>query len=214
MDGGCAVSVMTGARYQRGMTLVEVVIALILFALISLALTSAMSTMGQTLSKSTARLDGINDMRIISDFLRKTVGAPFFVFRPVDGQNLFFHGDQNQLYWVGNLSGYQGPGGLHLMHLYLQPDKGGKGAALMLTYTRWYPDQNWVPDFSQAKPQILMTGVTDFSIQYQTVGTDAAWQSQWAHAAQYPQAVRLEIAVNHRHWPEITCWLGGVKSAM
>ena len=197
---------------QRGMTLVEVVIALVLFALISLALTSAMSTMGQTLTKSSARIDSISDMRLISDFLRKTVGAPFFAFRQVEQQNLFFHGDGRDLYWIGNLSGYQGPGGLHLMHLYLEPTAQG-GSQLMLAYTRWYPQPDWVPDFSQARPQVLITGVTDFSLQFQPTGADAAWQSDWTNPVQYPQAVRIRLAVDHRYWPEIVCWLGGVKNA-
>ncbi|MGC8698281.1 MAG: PulJ/GspJ family protein, partial [Halothiobacillus sp.] len=50
------------AKAQQGMTLIEVVIALVLFALIALALVSGMTTMGQTLTKSTQRIDQINDM--------------------------------------------------------------------------------------------------------------------------------------------------------
>lgn len=199
------------------MTLIEVVIALVLFALIALALVSAMSTMGQTLTRTTQRIDQVNDMRIITQFLRRTVGSPqpFFLAAP-DGSNVDFNGDASSLNFVGNLTGYQGPGGLHLMHLYVTQDPATNKKELMIQFIRWRPPSrgasNGLPDFSQSKPQMLINDVSDFSIHYLAPEGADDWQSQWARLDRYPAAIRLNIAVNGRYWPEIVMWIGAAKN--
>lgn len=197
---------------QRGMTLIEVVIALVLFALIALALVSGMNTMGQTLTKSTQRIDQINDMRLITQFLRQTLGSvqPFFV-PTADGRNADFHGDEHSLWFVGNMSGYQGPGGLHLIHLYTEPD-GRNGLKLFMQFTPWMPGANWVPDFSMSKPKLLIDGLTRFDLHYLAPEGSNAWQPQWTRLDRYPAAVRIQMAVQARFWPEMVVWLGGAKN--
>lgn len=202
---------------QTGMTLIEVVIALVLFALIALALVSAMSTMGQTLTRTTQRIDQVNDMRIITRFLRQTVGEPqpFFLAGP-DGANEDFNGEANQLTFVGNLTGYQGPGGLHFIHLYVNQDAASDKKELMMQFARWYPPMNGKPnqaaDFSQSKPQLLIKDVTDFSIHYLSPEGSDDWQSEWKRLDRYPAAIRLSVAVNGRYWPEIVMWIGAARN--
>ncbi len=199
------------------MTLIEVVIALVLFALIALALVSAMSTMGQTLTRSTQRIDQVNDMRIITQFLRQTVGAPqpFFLAAP-DGANVDFNGDSTSLTFVGNLTGYQGPGGLHLIHLYVAQDAETNKKELMMRFIRWRPPSGGAsdgpPDFSRSKPQMLIDDVSDFSIHYLAPEGSDDWQSQWTRLDRYPAAIRLNIAVDGRYWPEIVMWVGAAKN--
>ncbi|MHB8920968.1 MAG: prepilin-type N-terminal cleavage/methylation domain-containing protein [Halothiobacillus sp.] len=202
-------------RRQHGMTLIEVVIALVLFALIALALVSAMGTMGSTLTRSSQRIDDINDMRIITQFLRQTVGAPQLFFVPAaNGSNADFHGDQHSLYFVGNLSGYQGPGGLHLIHLYTATTGAADKQQLVVQFLPWQPGQQWVPDFSTAKPHVLIDGLSDFSIHYLAPeGTDN-WQPEWSRLDRYPLAIRLNIAVAGRYWPEIVNWIGGARNGL
>jgi general secretion pathway protein J len=200
---------------QRGMTLIEVVIALVLFALIALALVSAMGTMGSTLTRSSQRIDDINDMRIITQFLRETVGAPQPFFIPAqDGGNADFHGDQHSLYFVGNLSGYQGPGGLHLIHLYTVATGASGSQQLVVQFLPWQPGAQWVPDFSAVKPHVLINGVTNFSIHYLAPGGSDDWQPEWRRLDRYPLAIRLNIAVMGRYWPEIVNWIGGAKNGL
>lgn len=200
-------------RQQRGMTLIEVVIALVLFALIALALVSAVGTMGSTLTRSSQRIDDINDMRIVTQFLRQTVGAPQPFFIPAqNGSNADFHGDQRSLYFVGNLSGYQGPGGLHLIHLYLEGAGSSDKKELVVQFLPWRPGTQWVPDFSTAKPHVLLEGVSDFSIQYLAPDGADDWKSEWQRLDRYPLAIRLNIAVAGRYWPELVNWIGGAKN--
>lgn len=201
------------------MTLIEVVIALVLFALIALALVSAMSTMGKTLTRSTQRIDQVNDMRIISQFLRQTLGStqPFFLASP-DGSNVDFNGDSTHLEFVGNLTGHQGPGGLHFIRLYIQPDKKSDQKELMMQFTRWRPPQvgmgagSAAPDFVNSKQQVLVDHISDFSIKYLAPEGADDWQSQWARLDRYPAAVSLNIAVDGRYWPQMVIWVGGAKN--
>lgn len=201
------------SQRQSGMTLIEVVIALVLFALIALALVSGMSTMGQTITKSTQRIDQINDMRVISQFLRQTLGSaqPFFV-PSAEGLNADFHGDDQSLYFVGNMSGYQGPGGLHLIHLYTKPEQTQGKMQLLMQFIPWQPGAKWVPDFSAAKVETLINGVTGFTLHYMAPEKPDEWLPQWTRLDRYPAAVRIKIAVDNRYWPEMVVWLGGAKN--
>jgi len=201
------------AQHQCGMTLIEVVIALVLFALIALALVSAMGTMGSTLTRSSQRIDDVSDMRIVTQFLRQTVGAPLPFFIPAqNGSNADFHGDQHGLYFVGNLSGYQGPGGLHLIHLYIVDSKTIGQKQLVVQFLPWQPGAQWIPDFSSAKPHVLLDGVSEFSIQYLAPGAADDWVNEWQRLDRYPLAIRLSISVRGRYWPELVNWIGGAKN--
>lgn len=201
-----------GSAFQQGMTLIEVVIALVLFALIALALVSGMNTMGQTLTKSSQRIDQINDMRLITKFLRQTMSSTQPFFAPTaDGRNADFQGDEHSLWFVGNMSGYQGPGGLHLIHLYTQPE-GENKLRLLMQFTPWRPGANWTPDFSQVKPKLLIEGLTRFDLHYMTPETSSTWLPQWTRLDHYPAAIRLQIAVDGRYWPEMVIWVGGAKN--
>jgi general secretion pathway protein J len=200
-------------KLQYGMTLIEVVIALVLFALIALALVSGMNTMGQTLTKSTQRIDQISDMRIISQFLRRTVSSTQAFFLPAaDGHNVDFYGESNSLLFVGNMSGYQGPGGLHLIRIYTQPSDISGQQRLFMQFIPWQPGAGWAPNFAQSKPELLINGVTLFKLHYLAPEGGDAWQSQWTRLDQYPAAVRIQIAVHDRFWPEMVIWLGGTKN--
>lgn len=196
---------------QRGFTLIEVVISLVLFALISLALVSGMRTMSQTFTRTNDRVDTINDMRVISDFLRRTLGQPQLL-RPSskteDGANPYFHGTSTDLYFVGNLTGYQGPGGLQLIHLYLAGEGDG-GKRLMMQMRPWQEKPDWTPDWSAAKPQFLIGNVTHFALSYLAPGDKQDWREQWSYPRSYPRAIRLTMAVHGRYWPELVLWIGG-----
>lgn len=198
--------------FQQGLTLIEVVIALVLFSLIALALVSGMNTMGKTLTKSSQRIDQINDMRLITKFLRQTLSSAEPFFAPMaDGRNADFHGDQHNLWFVGNMSGYQGPGGLHLIHLYTQPD-GARKSKLLMQFTPWVPGAKWVPDFTHIKPKLLIDGLTQFEFHYMTPESPPTWLPQWTRLDRYPAAIRLQIAVDGRYWPEMVIWVGGAKN--
>lgn len=207
------------AKQQAGMTLIEVVIALVLFALIALALVSAMSTMGETLTRSTQRIDQVNDMRIISQFLRQTLGStqPFFLASP-DGSNADFNGDSAHLNFVGNLTGHQGPGGLQFMRLYLEQGIKGDQKELVMQFTPWRPPKvgggvnGVVPDFTNSKPQVLVSHVSEFSIKYLAPEGADDWQNQWTRLDRYPAAISLSIAVDGRYWPQMVIWIGAGKN--
>lgn len=201
------------------MTLIEVVIALVLFALIALALVSAMSTMGQTLIRSTQRIDQVNDMRIITQFLRQTIGSvqPFFLASP-DGTNADFNGDSEHLDFVGNLTGYQGPGGVHFIRFSIRQSAQSGQKALMMQFVRWRPPglgastKSALPDFANSKPHMLVDHITDFSIKYLSPDGADDWQSRWSRLDRYPEAISLNIAVEGRYWPQMVIWIGAARN--
>jgi len=192
-----------------GFTLVELILSLVLFSFISLALVAAMSTIGKTWERSTERLDASSDLRIVSDFLRRMVGQPMQVFPrgaiETDG-NPYFDGSEDSLVFVGNFSGHQGPGGIHWLRIRRE------SRDLLLEILPWQEDPEAVPQWSNAERLVLLDGLETFDLAYLSPEGEDDWRSRWSDAEAYPQAIRLSMKVNDRHWPEQVFWLRGHRA--
>ena len=64
---------------QRGFTLLEMLVSFSLVSLLFLALFAAFNTMGRGWDAADTRITKTEDMRLISDFLRRLVGLAMVV---------------------------------------------------------------------------------------------------------------------------------------
>jgi general secretion pathway protein J len=192
------------ARRAQGFTLVEVVITLAITALIMLGLVSALATFGQSGSRADARLARIDDVRLVSAFLRSVLArssSAYTEYRDGAGATALFDGDARQLRWLGVMPARHGAGGLHLFRLFL-----GKGldgaAALMLQYLPY--SGGGLPEAWESAPsKVLVSGVTGFGFSYRDGAADAVWQTQWRDRKKAPELVQVSIAAGNRDWPEL-----------
>lgn len=199
-------------RQQAGFTLVEVILSLVLFSLISLALVAAMGTMGNTYSRTAERVDANADLRIVGGFLHQTLSQSLVVFPPGGDElpsNPYFQGNEQELTFVGNLSGYQGPGGVHLMHLAFDAQDGQLAVAIL----PWRADPDWSPDWGNAETVVLLPRLDSFRLAYLGHEGEDDWRQSWDEPRAYPLALRLNVVVEERHWPEMVVWLGGHRAA-
>ncbi|MFK7974762.1 MAG: prepilin-type N-terminal cleavage/methylation domain-containing protein [Halioglobus sp.] len=198
-------------KNSSGFTLLEVLIALTLLSMMMVAVVAAMRTFGNTKATLETVTGRIDEVRLVSEFLRTSLEGTLPVVRVGGGAlgdqkeggtgDTFFSGNSHSIVWVAPLVAGASVGGSHVMHLKKVDDR------LELT---WRPYQRNFEDFAEAElvPKVLMESVEAFSVGYKaTHGGD--WLEEWGGHQFIPVAVRLNIRAHDRYWPEIVVRLTG-----
>lgn len=197
-------------RHAAGFTLVEVIIALTLLALIMLALISALRTFGDSGARLEARSERADDMRLISGFLRQVISEASIIHlrRLEDGTQVpDFIGLPAALEWQAPMPARHGVGGLHWLRLWAWPE--GDQFDLILQFAPYIPpvpgfesDPAVRPDWDTVAQRILVRRVTSLAIAYQRRGRDD-WQENWNDPQVLPGRVAIRLQVDGVDWPEL-----------
>lgn len=184
---------------ERGFTLVEVLIALALTALMAGLLFEALHTytkIGAAGREHIARKEQTSSVRqFVATQLRETV--PFAVR---DGRKLqtLFYADEDGLTYVGGVPSYRSSGGLHRNALYAERD--GDTIKLAFAYERLVADDDGHYDsFAEGPPansRALLTGLSSLTFSY--FGTSESdnelrWRERWEATDELPQLVRIRL---------------------
>lgn len=192
---------------NTGFTIVELVIALSLLALIMLGLVSAMRGFAQTGVRMEASAQSGDQLRLLPGFLRRTISTAVHRVVPDERDgilNSLFIGDSNQLTWVGNMPGRHGAGGLSHMRLSVRGDP--DGADLMLQFAPFDPLQS-MPDWSSASEVTLVEEVSSFALSYRALGEEG-WMADWPRTAHLPGLISIGLTVRGKPWPSLVIGLG------
>lgn len=189
-------------RRGAGFTLIEVVIALALVAVILAGLVSALVSFGKTSARIEERTLISDDVRLTYAFLEQSLSpaTPRVWVRPRDlTQVSWFQGGDGELEWLGLMPARHGVGGLY--HLRLGVERGPRGAGrLMLSYLPYTGDDP--PDWSRAESHLLLDGVTGFALAYRALDEDE-WRSEWRDVQVLPARVKMDLAVRGQPWPPL-----------
>lgn len=201
-------------RHQRGFTLVELLVSVSLLAIIMVALGSAMRTMAQTESRVDQRLSRMDDMRVVSGFLRQTLGRVSGQKWPnpqgQGGQVVAFRATPSSVEWVGIMPARHGVGGRHFFRL--QAETLGQRHALVLRFLPWSVTDQGFPDWSQAPHRELVPGVSALVVNAQGLPPQLAapppgwpmdWVSGWPLPEHLPERLSLSWADESGVWPEL-----------
>lgn len=187
----------------RGFTLIEVIIALTLVAVILAGLVSALASFGKTSARIEERTLVSDDVRLVYAFLEQSLSpaAPRMWVRPQDMAPVsWFQGSDSELEWLGLMPARHGVGGLY--HLRLGVERGSRGPGrLVLSYLPYAGDDP-PPDWSQAESHLLLDGVTRFALAYRALDEDE-WRDEWRDSQVLPTRVRIDLAVRGQSWPEL-----------
>ena len=197
---------------SRGFTLLEVMVALTLLSMIMVATITALRTLGNTKTSVTKVTDRVDEIRVLSEFLRNTIGAALPVVRVgssteafLDGSayGTYFAGDITQLMWVSPLIAGADMGGAFLMQLALVEDR---------LELKWHPYERDVlaVNWNELEPRVLLQSVDEFQVSYLAAyGGD--WLDLWPGAQSNPVAVRISIRAGEKYWPELVIRLSGAE---
>lgn len=185
----------------RGFTLVELLIALSLFALMSGVLFGSLRLAGRTWDAGEAKAEANSGMRLAGDYLRTQLTAQHPQrMRKIAEFPLLFSGTRDDLRYAAPLPGRVGVGGMWFYRLALVEGAGKGKSSLVLE--RMVPDVNatTMPEFNSADRSVLADDIASLKIGY--FGRDRGaslemaptWRDRWDDPQQLPLLLRVEVA--------------------
>jgi general secretion pathway protein J len=193
-------------KRAAGFTLLEILAALVLLALLLLGVYSGIASASRSVRSGTAMIERMDQLRAAQQFLRRelaqTLAAP--ISHTDRGEPIYFHGSAHQMRYVAPLPGYLGKLGPQLQQLQLVDDGAG-GLRLEVRLALLPPDGS--PPQALGEPQVLFDHVREGSFHYRGVdpeGTALPWAGEWTGDRSLPQLVRIELQPQDRaSWPRL-----------
>jgi general secretion pathway protein J len=195
-------------RRVRGFTLIELMVALVLLALISSVLYGSLSLSATSWDKGEAKAEQATDMRQTGEFLRQALTAehPLRLHKALD-QPLYFAGASDSLAFAAATPGRVG-GGIYYFRIALAPN--GESSRLLLSRT--IPDYSALkpPSFDAADASVLADGIAQLKFSYFGRDPDAAdvvdptWRDRWDDPQILPLLIRMDVkTAQGAMWPPL-----------
>ncbi len=195
-------------RRNTGFTLVELMVALLLLALMSSILYGSLSLSATSWDRGEAKAEQAGDMRQTGEFLRQALTAehPLRLHKALD-QPLYFAGASDSLAFAGSTPGRVG-GGIYYFRIALAPS--GESSKLLLSRT--IPDYTALkpPSFDAAEASVLADGIAQLKFSYFGRDPDAAdvvdptWRDHWDDPQILPLLIRMEVkTAQGTSWPPL-----------
>ena len=187
---------MTQTR-NAGFTLVELVVALLLLAIMSAMLYGSLSLSAMSWDRGEAKADQNSDMRISASLLRQLLTSQHPLrFHKVVDQPLYFQGAHDTLAFAATLPARAG-GGIYYFRLEVM----SYNDRSQLVLSRVVPEYAAIalPSFSDAKTSTLADGIAEVHFTYFGRDPDAAttsnptWRDRWDDPQLLPLLIRIEV---------------------
>ncbi|WP_266171028.1 prepilin-type N-terminal cleavage/methylation domain-containing protein [Dyella subtropica] len=197
---------MTSAARAKGFSLLEVLGALALLALLLLGVYSGVRTATKSVRSGTAAIEQLDRLRSTQRFMRQELAQIQAVpmGRDSNGDNLYFSGDAQTMRFVAPLPGYLGKLGPQLQEWKLVSNGKG-GSRLEASFALLPPDGS--PPHPLGEPEVLLDNVREGHFSYRTPDTQeqlGTWQAKWEDERLLPRIVRVELKLDSRHeWPRL-----------
>ena len=220
---------------SRGFTLVELQIAIVIMAMISLLLLGALRLTSQTWSKVSARQDAAEHQFLLSQLLRRHLsGARFFDIALSSGETVdSFIGGRDYVHYVAPFPRFINDGALYWWTLKIAWDDAHEQQVLVLDYQAfdrsvaliWDGDATIAIEGQHYQRLVLEPNIEHLSLAYYgdisgdingaASVEEAAWHEMWPGAdvsiSGVPQLLRLNIGPVesgvYQRWPELVLGL-------
>lgn len=183
---------------EAGFTLIELIVALVLFALMASVMFGSLSMAARSWDAGEAKAGEVSSMRLTQEFLREQVGAmlPLRVKKAVE-LPLMFEGSRDEMRYAAALPARVQEGGAYFFRLVVA--KSGEKSQLVLERTIPDPTATQPPEFDGAERSILADGIAELAVSY--FGRDAgsadavapSWRDKWDDRQRLPLLVKIEV---------------------
>lgn len=197
-------------RRRRGFTLVELVAALTLFALLAAIAFGIMGSATHAAASGERLADSVERVRVAHEFLRRQLAYALplaFANDPASGAPVIFKGTEREIHFVAQMPGHLGEGGPRRQMLSLERD--GRDVLLLFRHLPLHPAEEGVR-IEETEPVVLLTGIRSGGFRYRGIESSAepgAWREDWEEGAQPPVWVEIELELDpevHRvAWPTL-----------
>lgn len=192
-------------RKRNGFTLLEVLIAIVLFSFLLIMLYSSLYSAGRNWRVSDVRARENDDKRFILSFIRKRIEqlAPVIQVDANGNHRVIFLGDETSLQFVSNLPAQGAAGGISFMKLQLRQDE------LVLRHLPLARDKTMFEEdiFAGAEEISLAGNIGAIDLDYFGQGgadSEPSWRDDWHIRERLPELIRLRIVTgSHYPWPEL-----------
>lgn len=193
-------------KQQAGFTLLEMMIAFSLLALLFLALFASFNTIGRGWEAADRKLLKTEDTRLISEFLRNQLSQTIVVqIKGENGPVYAFEGTDHYVRYAAPLQPLQNQGGIYLIELAVGLDRDGR--KLEMRYAPYRPDMDWDEALKEVEPVLVYSGLGLVHFDYYAAESDKdapRWESEWLEQPVYPLLMRVKIeGKDHQIWPEL-----------
>lgn len=195
---------MIGVRAERGFTLLEVVVAMALFAFVMGLVYAGIGTAVRAYDAAELRTETASRMRVLSTLLRRSLGGAFPLAIPAQRDwQLLFEGDAARVRYVADLPGHVGVGGLHEIVLDV-----ARGERQRLQLHRRplsiAADGSLEGSFDT---RVLLDDIGSLRLRYFGRDDDAqqaTWREQWPAGKRMPELIEIRIEdARAQPWPAL-----------
>ncbi|HWE75574.1 MAG TPA: prepilin-type N-terminal cleavage/methylation domain-containing protein [Stellaceae bacterium] len=183
-------------RNIEGFTLVELLVAITLIALLTVGLYQAFGIGIRAASTVSANIDRPAQIATAYDFMQRAVAAAEPLPTGNDAsQALNFDGQPHALSFVALPPAYLAIGGFQLLHLALEP---GKGGGRLIVSWQGVPRGPIASQPDMLQPSILIDQVRSLTFAYFGVpgpNQPPAWLDQWSERDALPQLIRMRLTL-------------------
>lgn len=197
-------------REQRGFTLVEILVATSLLALMILGAMAALTSSVRSVRSGEALVSRTDSVRIAQEFMRRQLSQALALpFERTDdlGMVFVFEGGDRDMKFVAPMPGHLARGGPHVQQISIgSSERGLKRIEFTDTLLNGYDDPQYRSE--ERPPVVVLDGLQDAYFEYRSVdenGQLLPWTRNWDYPQFLPMMVRLVAEFPRdrpQQWPQ------------
>jgi general secretion pathway protein J len=182
---------------QRGFTLLELLLALTLLALLMAAAMGGIRAATRAMHSGEAVIDRTNRLRVAQEFIRREVSRILplaFGQEQGTGTNFVFQGEKDFMRFVAAMPGHLSRGGPYVQSLELA--RGRNGLQLLFTHQMLNGFDLEKLSSKDVEPVVLLDGIRAGRFQFRKFddqGKLEDWDDDWEDPGTLPVMVRIEL---------------------